>query len=88
MSLLLLDIDHFKEINDRLGHQAGDAVLRQLAAAIKATLRLEDVFARYGGEEFAIIARGIGSTTPSRSPIEFGASSKTRGSSTSRRLSR
>jgi diguanylate cyclase (GGDEF)-like protein len=62
MSLLLLDIDHFKEINDRLGHQAGDAVLRQLAAAIKATLRLEDVFARYGGEEFAIIARGIGST--------------------------
>jgi diguanylate cyclase (GGDEF)-like protein len=60
MSLLLLDIDHFKAINDRLGHQAGDAVLRQLAATIKGTLRLEDVFARYGGEEFAIIARGIG----------------------------
>jgi len=62
VSLLLLDIDHFKDINDRLGHPAGDAVLRQVAAAIKATLRLEDVFARYGGEEFAIIARGIGSS--------------------------
>jgi diguanylate cyclase (GGDEF)-like protein len=60
VSLLLLDIDHFKAINDRLGHQAGDAVLRQLAGAIKSVLRLEDVFARYGGEEFAIIARSIG----------------------------
>jgi two-component system cell cycle response regulator len=57
VSLLLLDVDHFKSINDRFGHQAGDSVLRQLAAAIKATLRAEDVFARYGGEEFAIIAR-------------------------------
>jgi diguanylate cyclase (GGDEF)-like protein len=60
VSLLLLDVDHFKAINDRLGHQAGDSVLRQLAAAIKVTLRVEDVFARYGGEEFAIIARRIG----------------------------
>jgi diguanylate cyclase (GGDEF)-like protein len=61
VSLLLLDLDHFKTINDHHGHQAGDAVLRQLAAAVKAALRVEDVFARYGGEEFAIIARGIGS---------------------------
>jgi diguanylate cyclase (GGDEF)-like protein len=60
VSLLLLDVDHFKKINDRFGHQAGDTVLRQLAATIKATLRAEDVFARYGGEEFAIIARRIG----------------------------
>jgi diguanylate cyclase (GGDEF)-like protein len=60
VSLLLLDVDHFKTINDRFGHQAGDSVLRQLAAAIKATLRAEDVFARYGGEEFAIIARRSG----------------------------
>jgi diguanylate cyclase (GGDEF)-like protein len=59
VSLLLLDIDHFKRVNDRYGHQAGDAVLRQLAAAVRSALRLEDVFARYGGEEFAIIARGI-----------------------------
>jgi diguanylate cyclase (GGDEF)-like protein len=60
ISLIVLDVDHFKAINDGLGHQAGDAVLRQLAAAIKGALRTEDVFARYGGEEFAIIARGIG----------------------------
>jgi diguanylate cyclase (GGDEF)-like protein len=62
VSLLILDVDHFKTINDQLGHPAGDAVLRQLSAVIKAALRAEDVFARYGGEEFAIIARGIGST--------------------------
>jgi two-component system, cell cycle response regulator len=59
VSLLILDVDHFKDVNDRLGHQAGDAILRQLAATVRHALRLEDVFARYGGEEFAIIARGI-----------------------------
>jgi diguanylate cyclase (GGDEF)-like protein len=59
VSLLILDVDHFKSINDKLGHQAGDSVLRQLAGEIKRALRTEDVFARYGGEEFAIIARGI-----------------------------
>jgi two-component system cell cycle response regulator len=60
VSLLMLDVDLFKAINDTHGHQAGDAVLRQLAQSIKNALRLEDVFARYGGEEFAVIARGIG----------------------------
>jgi len=60
VSLIILDVDHFKAINDQLGHQAGDAVLRQLAATVKGGLRVEDVFARYGGEEFAVIARGIG----------------------------
>jgi diguanylate cyclase (GGDEF)-like protein len=59
VSLLILDVDHFKDVNDRLGHQAGDAILRQLAATIRDALRVEDLFARYGGEEFAIIARGI-----------------------------
>ncbi len=58
LSLLLFDIDHFKQINDTYGHLAGDDVLRTLAAVIKRTLRAEDVFARYGGEEFVIIARG------------------------------
>jgi two-component system cell cycle response regulator len=59
VSLLILDVDHFKNVNDRLGHPAGDAILRQLALTIRKALRLEDIFARYGGEEFAIIARGI-----------------------------
>jgi len=59
LSLLLLDIDHFKLVNDTFGHQAGDTVLVEMAAAVNGSLRTEDVFARYGGEEFAIILRGI-----------------------------
>jgi diguanylate cyclase (GGDEF)-like protein len=61
VSLMIIDVDHFKNVNDRHGHQAGDAVLKKLSAVIRSTLRVEDVFARYGGEEFAIIARGIDS---------------------------
>jgi diguanylate cyclase (GGDEF)-like protein len=59
VSLMIIDVDHFKKVNDLHGHQAGDTALRRLAAVIRSTLRVEDVFARYGGEEFAIIARGI-----------------------------
>ena len=55
LSLITFDIDHFKKINDAWGHVAGDAVLRQLAGAIKAKLRLQDIFARTGGEEFCIL---------------------------------
>jgi len=60
LSLLILDIDHFKRVNDTYGHLAGDEVLKSLGAIIARTIRTEDVFARYGGEEFAIIARDIG----------------------------
>lgn len=56
ISLLLLDIDYFKAYNDTYGHQAGDAVLQQVAQSIRATLcRASDLAARYGGEEFAVI---------------------------------
>jgi diguanylate cyclase (GGDEF)-like protein len=55
MSLVLIDIDHFKKINDTYGHLAGDSVLKQLASTIKTKIRREDVFARYGGEEFALL---------------------------------
>lgn len=58
LSLLMIDIDHFKKVNDAYGHQAGDAVLAGVARAIKGRLRETDIFARYGGEEFAIIATG------------------------------
>jgi diguanylate cyclase len=51
----LLDIDHFKKLNDNLGHQAGDAALRHLAGVIRGLLRPTDVLARYGGEEFLIL---------------------------------
>ncbi|HXF08023.1 MAG TPA: GGDEF domain-containing protein [Candidatus Acidoferrales bacterium] len=56
MALLLLDIDHFKQYNDRYGHLAGDACLKQVAATIAGAIRRSgDMVARYGGEEFAII---------------------------------
>lgn len=54
-SLLLLDLDDFKQLNDRCGHQAGDQALVQVAAACKATLRASDVFARFGGDEFVCL---------------------------------
>jgi diguanylate cyclase (GGDEF)-like protein len=55
LSLLLFDIDHFKQINDTYGHVAGDSVLRQLALVVKPRLRQQDVLARVGGEEFAVL---------------------------------
>lgn len=55
VSLLMLDIDHFKALNDDHGHQAGDDVLREIGAALAADCRTFDIPARYGGEEFAII---------------------------------
>jgi diguanylate cyclase (GGDEF)-like protein len=59
LSLLLLDIDYFKKINDQYGHLEGDRVLRELTRACHQGLRTEDMFARYGGEEFAILLRGV-----------------------------
>lgn len=61
LSLILLDLDHFKEINDNHGHPAGDSVLRDLAMRIKQCIRKEECFARYGGEEFAIAMPEAGS---------------------------
>ena len=52
---LMLDVDHFKRINDTFGHAAGDAVLRELAQRIESQVRASDVAARYGGEEFVVL---------------------------------
>ncbi|NUB44405.1 GGDEF domain-containing protein [Fertoebacter nigrum] len=52
--MLLLDLDHFKRVNDSLGHEAGDRVLVDVAAAIQSVLRRSDVLARFGGEEFVV----------------------------------
>lgn len=60
VSLIMLDIDHFKVLNDTHGHQVGDDVLRQVAAVLCATAREYDVAARYGGEEFAVIVPASG----------------------------
>lgn len=55
LSCLMIDIDHFKEINDRYGHRAGDSVLREIARLMKTHTRKSDVLARYGGEEFIML---------------------------------
>ncbi|HAK58946.1 MAG TPA: hypothetical protein DCO77_01005, partial [Nitrospiraceae bacterium] len=56
LSLLMIDIDHFKKVNDSHGHHGGDAVLAGIARVLKEALRETDLFARYGGEEFVVIA--------------------------------
>ena len=60
LSVLMLDIDHFKRVNDDHGHGAGDDVLRAIAASIKAQLRNVDMVFRYGGEEFLILLSNTG----------------------------
>jgi diguanylate cyclase (GGDEF)-like protein len=55
LSLVMVDVDYFKRLNDTQGHQAGDAVLRGVAGVLKATVREMDLATRYGGEEFAVI---------------------------------
>ncbi len=60
LSVLMVDVDHFKRINDTYGHSTGDEILREIGHAITAMIRKEDVFGRYGGEEFVIVARGVG----------------------------
>lgn len=59
LSLALLDVDRFKQLNDRYGHLLGDAVLRRLGGLMVASFRSEDVVARWGGEEFAIGMYGM-----------------------------
>jgi diguanylate cyclase (GGDEF)-like protein len=56
-ALLMLDLDHFKRINDQWGHLAGDEVLREFVKLVQPQLRQEDLFGRVGGEEFAVLCR-------------------------------
>ena len=58
LALLVLDVDHFKQVNDNLGHLAGDHILRELAKVMSRGLRRSDFLARYGGEEFALVLPG------------------------------
>ena len=84
LSLIVVDVDHFKKVNDTHGHLAGDAVLKGLAGMIGTQLRAEDVLARYGGEEFVVLLRSINADGAfvladrlrhmvSQSPVQFGA---------------
>ncbi|OIO94298.1 MAG: diguanylate cyclase response regulator [Armatimonadetes bacterium CG2_30_59_28] len=58
LAVLMIDIDHFKAVNDAYGHQAGDAVLKEVAARVSTTVRPYDSVGRYGGEEFLVILPG------------------------------
>jgi len=65
-SLILVDIDHFKKVNDKFGHRAGDKCLQEIAKLIKNTLRKTDFFARYGGEELIAILPGSNANNAKR----------------------
>jgi two-component system cell cycle response regulator len=59
VALFIVDVDHFKSVNDRFGHPAGDRALTEIAARLRAASRDGDVLARYGGEEFALLSRNV-----------------------------
>jgi diguanylate cyclase len=72
-AIAMIDVDHFKRVNDEFSHQVGDEVLRQLAELLRADCRADDLAARYGGEEFAVLFHGL-------SPAEaVGAAERIRG---------
>jgi diguanylate cyclase (GGDEF)-like protein len=62
LSIAIMDLDHFKQVNDRHGHAAGDAVLRRFSETVNEAMRATDIFGRYGGEEFLLIL--VGATAP------------------------
>jgi len=66
LGILMIDVDHFKTVNDTYGHGAGDAVLKQLAVILADTARKPDLVVRWGGEEFVIVARDMDRRPPSR----------------------
>jgi diguanylate cyclase (GGDEF)-like protein len=64
LGLIMCDLDHFKQVNDEHGHDAGDTVLREVAAVFVRTLRASDLAVRYGGEEFLMVLQDCGPETP------------------------
>jgi diguanylate cyclase (GGDEF)-like protein len=71
VSLLVMDLDRFKEINDRYGHQAGDRALRDVAGALRAVIRPYDICVRYAGDEFIVVLPGCGGEEAERKRLEL-----------------
>ena len=69
LSIMMIDIDFFKNVNDTYGHQEGDMVLKKIAQIISKNVRLTDICARYGGEEFVVVLPGIAETAGDRFSI-------------------
>lgn len=69
VTLVVIDVDHFKSINDRYGHSAGDKTLQVIARALKKSIRKSDFIARYGGEEFVLLMPGM-PLTHAQKPLE------------------
>jgi diguanylate cyclase (GGDEF)-like protein len=78
LALMILDLDHFKEVNDRYGHHAGDVVLKKVAETLSRDTRAADTFARYGGEEFVLISPETGLDGAVQAANRMGASLRTR----------
>jgi diguanylate cyclase (GGDEF)-like protein len=71
VGILMVDVDHFKQINDRYGHKAGDLMLQALGELMKNSVRLADIVCRYGGEEFVIVMPGVSEATASKCAEEI-----------------
>jgi diguanylate cyclase (GGDEF)-like protein len=65
-AVIMMDVDHFKSVNDRFGHSQGDLVLKAVASAAQSVLRPQDLIARWGGEEFAVLLTGLDERTARR----------------------
>jgi diguanylate cyclase (GGDEF)-like protein len=71
VSLLVMDLDHFKEINDNHGHHVGDRALREVAGVLRAAIRPYDICVRYAGDEFIVVLSGCGADEAERKRMEL-----------------
>src|SRR5207244_1302808 len=71
VSLLVMDLDHFKEINDTYGHHVGDRALREVAAVLRNGIRPYDICVRYAGDEFIVVLSGCGGEEAERKRLEL-----------------